>query len=72
MISGVYVATDHRNQGWGRAVVRAVMAEASRAGAPCGLFVREDGAAARALYDGLGYRPVVRRLWVDAGAGRDP
>jgi GNAT superfamily N-acetyltransferase len=72
IISGVYVATDHRNQGWGRAVVRAVMAEASRAGAPCGLFVREDGAAARALYDGLGYRPVVRRLWVDAGTGRDP
>jgi len=72
IVGGVYVATDYRNQGWGRAVVRAVMVEAARGGAPCGLFVREDSASARALYDGLGYRPVTRRVWVDAGAGRDP
>jgi len=72
VVGGVYVEMDHRNQGWGRAVVRAVMVEAARAGAPCGLFVREESASARAVYDGLGYRPVARRLWMDAGAGRDP
>lgn len=72
IVGGVYVDPDHRSQGWGHAVVRAVMVEAARVGAPCGLFVREDGAPARALYDGLGFRPVGRRLWIDAGAGRDP
>ncbi|MCI4373032.1 MAG: GNAT family N-acetyltransferase [Thermoplasmata archaeon] len=72
VVGGVYVDPDHRNQGWGRSVVRAVMGEAARAGAPCGLFVREDGAPARAMYAGLGYRPVGRRLWIDAGCGRDP
>jgi GNAT superfamily N-acetyltransferase len=72
IVGGVFVDPDHRNQGWGRAVVRAVMAEATRAGAPCGLFVREESAPARAVYAGLGYRPVARRLWIDAGMGRDP
>ena len=72
VVSGVYVEPDRRNQGWGRAVVRAVMVEAARAGAPCGLFVREDSAPARALYTALGFRPVTRRLWIDAGTGRDP
>ena len=72
VVSGVCVVPEHRNQGWGRAVVRAVMVAASRAGAPCGLFVGEENAPARALYEGLGYRPVTRRVWVDAGLGRDP
>jgi GNAT superfamily N-acetyltransferase len=71
LIGGVYVAPDGRNQGWGRAVVRAVMAQADRAGAPCGLYVREDSASARALYERLGFRPVARRLWIDAGAQRE-
>jgi ribosomal protein S18 acetylase RimI-like enzyme len=72
LIGGVYVAPAHRNQGWARATVRAVMAEADRAGAPCGLFVREDAAPALSLYERLGFRPVARRLWIDAGAHRDP
>ncbi|MGD0257698.1 MAG: GNAT family N-acetyltransferase [Thermoplasmata archaeon] len=72
VVGGVFVEPAHRDQGWGRAVVRAVMVEAARSGAPCGLFVREDGAPARALYDGLGYRRIGRRLWVDAGTGREP
>jgi GNAT superfamily N-acetyltransferase len=72
VVAGVYVNPERRNQGWGRAVVRAIRAEAARAGAPCGLFVREDATAARALYEGLGYRTVGRRFWVDAGAQRDP
>jgi ribosomal protein S18 acetylase RimI-like enzyme len=72
IVGGVYVAPDHRSQGWGRAVVRSVMVEATRAGAPCGLFVREESAPARALYESLGYRPVARRLWMDAGLGREP
>jgi GNAT superfamily N-acetyltransferase len=72
IVSGVYVAPEERNLGWGRAVVRAVMVEATRAGARCALYVREEATAARALYERLGYTPVARRLWVDAGAGRDP
>jgi GNAT superfamily N-acetyltransferase len=72
LVGGVYVAPEYRNQGWGRAVVRAVMAQADRAGAPCGLFVREDSTAARSLYDRLGFKTVGRRLWIDAGAQRGP
>ncbi|HTS33752.1 MAG TPA: GNAT family N-acetyltransferase [Thermoplasmata archaeon] len=69
-ISGVFVRPAHRGRGWGGAVVRAVMAEAARAGAPCALFVREDRADARAVYDGLGFHPVARRAWLDCGTGR--
>jgi ribosomal protein S18 acetylase RimI-like enzyme len=72
VIGGVFVDPERRNLGWGRAVVRAVMVEAARAAAQPGLFVREDSAPARALYDALGFRPVARRMWVDAGTGRDP
>jgi GNAT superfamily N-acetyltransferase len=72
IVGGVYVEPDHRNQGWGRAVVRALMVESARAGAPCGLFVREEGAPARALYDKLGYRTVGRRTWIGAGMGTEP
>jgi GNAT superfamily N-acetyltransferase len=72
VIGGVYVDPEHRNQGWGRAVVRAVMGAAARAGAPSGLFVREDSAPARAVYASLGFRSVGRRCWVDAGLGREP
>jgi GNAT superfamily N-acetyltransferase len=72
IVSGVYVAPEERQMGWGRAVVRAVMVEATRAGARCALYVRERSTTARALYERLGYRPVGRRLWVDAGAHREP
>jgi GNAT superfamily N-acetyltransferase len=72
VVSGVYVDPDRRNRGWARAVVRAVMTEAAAVGAKCGLVVREDSAAARSVYERLGFRTVARRLWVDAGAHREP
>ncbi len=71
-VSGVFVRPEHRNGGWGRAVTRAVMMEAERAGAPCALFVREDRTEARAVYDRLGFHPVARRAWMDCGVGRRP
>lgn len=69
-VSGVFVRPEHRNRGWGRAVTRAVMQEAERAGAPSALFVREDRVDARAVYDRLGFHPVARRAWLDCGTGR--
>ena len=69
-VSGVYVRPAHRKRGWGAAVVRAVMEEAERAGAPCALFVREDRVEARSVYDRLGFHPVARRAWMDCGTGR--
>ncbi len=71
VINGVYVADEFRNQGWGKAVVRAVMRAADAAGAPTGLYVREDGAAARAVYAALGFTTVARRLRLDAGTDPD-
>jgi GNAT superfamily N-acetyltransferase len=72
VVSGVYVQPAQRNQGWGRAVTRAVMHEAELAGAPCALFVREDRVEARAVYDRLGFHEVARRAWLDCGTGRVP
>lgn len=69
-VSGVFVRPEHRGRGWGAAVTRAVMREAEHAHAPCALFVREDRAAARAVYHRLGFHPVARRAWLDCGTGR--
>jgi len=62
----------HDGGGEGPGQMRAVMAAATAAGAPCALYVREDGAAARALYERLCFRPVARRLRIDAGTGSEP
>jgi GNAT superfamily N-acetyltransferase len=70
IVSGVFVHPAHRNRGWAGAVTRAVMAEAASHGAPTALFVREDRAPARAVYQRLGFHEVARRAWLDCGTGR--
>lgn len=72
IVSGVYVAPSARRQGWGRALVSAVAAAAEEAGAVAALFAREDRAPALGMYEGLGFRPIGRRLWLDLGTGLSP
>ncbi len=68
VVNGVFVSPERRGRGYGAAVVSAVVAEAARHGAPCGLYVRDAAAAARRLYSRLGFREVGRRAWIDVGA----
>lgn len=72
VLGGVFVSPDARGHGWGRSLVRTVMRAAAEAGAPLALYVREDREPARRLYESLGFRPVARRTWLDAGAGLAP
>jgi GNAT superfamily N-acetyltransferase len=72
ILSGVFVHPELRGRGFGRALVRAALDEARRAGVPVGLYVREDRPAARAVYAAAGFRPHGRRIWCDAGAGLAP
>lgn len=61
VVGGVYVDPANRRLGLGRGLVTAVVNDAERAGAPAGLFVREEQRPARLLYEGLGFREVGRR-----------
>jgi GNAT superfamily N-acetyltransferase len=72
ILGGVYVEPSARGGGRGRALVETALGAASDAGARLALFVREDRAPARALYAALGFQPVARRLWLDAGSGLYP
>ncbi len=72
ILGGVYVHDESRGQGWGRELVGAALRAAAAAHARVALYVREDRAAARALYERLSFRPVDRRIWVDLGAGLAP
>jgi ribosomal protein S18 acetylase RimI-like enzyme len=65
LVTGVFVAPAFRNRGWGLALVAAVVDAAEEAGAPTGLYVRDDEPAARRIYDRLGFREVGRRRWLD-------
>lgn len=69
VVAGVYVDPEARGHGLARRLVGTLIQEAEGAGAPTGLFVREDAGAARRVYEGLGFRPVGRRLWVEVPAG---
>ena len=72
ILGGVYVHDDYRGQGWGRELLGAALRAATAAGARVALYVREDRAAARALYERLQFRTVDRRLWLDLGSGLTP
>lgn len=69
VVAGVYVDREARGHGLSRRLVGALIEEAELGGAPTGLFVREDAAAARHVYAGLGFRPVGRRIWLEVPAG---
>jgi ribosomal protein S18 acetylase RimI-like enzyme len=72
ILGGVYVEEAARGEGWGRSLVATALAAADRAGADLALFVREDRTPARLLYESLGFRPIGRRTWLDAGSGLEP
>lgn len=72
IVAGVYVEPEARRRGLGEGLVAAVVAAGEAAGARVGLFVREDRAPARRLYERLGFRTIGRRIWLDLGAGLEP
>lgn len=72
ILGGVYVDPSARGRGYGRALVGAAARAAEATGAQAGLYVREDRAEARRVYEGLGFRTVDRRVWLDLGAGLTP
>jgi len=72
ILSGVFVHPSRRGRGLGHRLVRAVLADAGRAGVTVGLYVREDRPAAPAIYERAGFRLHGRRTWMDAGVGLEP
>jgi ribosomal protein S18 acetylase RimI-like enzyme len=72
VVGGVFVEPGSRGRGLGRALVAAVVEEGERAGASAGLYVRDEPAAALRLYEGLGFREVGHRWWVDVHPARAP
>lgn len=55
-IGGVFVPTELRGRGIGRAVVQALLSDIFAAGQGAALFVKEANEAARRLYESLGFR----------------
>ncbi|MGP8135536.1 MAG: GNAT family N-acetyltransferase [Thermoplasmata archaeon] len=72
ILNGIYVDPDARGHGYGTALTAAAMAAAREMGARPTLYVREDNAPARRIYERLGFRLLDRLAWIDAGAGRPP
>ena len=72
VLGGVYVEPTARGQGWGRVLLGAAVLAAEGTGAQVALYVREDRAAARGLYESVGFRTVGHRVWIDLGAGLLP
>lgn len=72
VIGGIFTVPSARGRGVGRAVTAAVTRAALHTRARAALFVREDNAPARRVYDRLGFHTVGRRVWVDAGVGSEP
>jgi GNAT superfamily N-acetyltransferase len=72
ILGGVYVDPVVRGRGWGRRLLAAAVAAGEGTGAQVALYVREDRAAARGLYESVGFRPVGQRVWIDLGAGLAP
>jgi GNAT superfamily N-acetyltransferase len=67
VVGGVFVEPPSRGRGVAAALVGSLVAEAERAAAPVGLFVREEPPTARHLYGRLGFGEVGRRSWVEVG-----
>jgi len=67
VVGGVYVEPPSRGRGVASALVSGLVVEADRAGAPVGLFVREEPPTALHLYGRLGFDEVGRRSWVEVG-----
>lgn len=65
VVSGVYVTPGHRGQGLGRGLVAAIAGEAEGRGARTGLFARDEPSPALQLYEGLGFREIGRRSWLE-------
>jgi len=72
ILGGVFVAPSARGQGWGHALVEAAVHAGEAEGARVALYCREDRTEARRLYEGLGFLPTDRRIWLDLGAGLTP
>jgi len=72
LLGGVVVDPEARGKGFGGALVEAALAEAREARVRVGLYVREDRAEARRLYERMGFRPIGRRTWLDLGSGVTP
>ena len=72
VLGGVYVEPEARRRGRGHELIAVALAASARAGVRVALFVREDRAEARTLYEGVGFRPAGRRVWLDLGAGLSP
>jgi len=72
VLNGIYVDPAARGRGYGTALTAAVMTAARQMGARPTLYVREDNAPARRVYERLGFRVLDRLTWIDAGAGRPP
>jgi ribosomal protein S18 acetylase RimI-like enzyme len=72
IVAGVYVEPAARRRGFGHRLVASIVTAATAAGAGVGLYVREDRAEARRLYERLGFRTVAHRVWIDLGAGLTP
>lgn len=72
VIGGVFTRPTARRRGLGYALTAAVTRAAVEAGAQAALGVRSDNRAALGIYRRLGFEPVDRRVWVDAGARLAP
>jgi len=72
LVGGVFVDPTARGRGIGQELVEAALASAREERVRVGLYVREDRAEARRLYERLGFRPLGRRTWLDLGAGFAP
>jgi ribosomal protein S18 acetylase RimI-like enzyme len=72
VVAGVFVDPLARRRGVGRALMTSIIEAATSAGAEVGLYVREAAREARALYEGLGFRPAGRRVWLEYSAELKP
>ncbi len=72
VVGGVYVAPAWRGRGLGRALVASVVRATESGDARTGLYVRDAPSPALRLYEGLGFREVGRRSWLEVGPARGP